>query len=68
MSSLALPAKGEALSRAPPSTPLRGDLRRRDSLETEFLLGNQKFGAPPFRESTKGCANTSFQSAFLGED
>lgn len=53
---------------APPSTLLRAELKGRDSLEAEFILGNQKFGEPPFCVSTKGCANFSFQSAFLGED
>lgn len=62
------PTKGEAVGRAPPSTLRRAERKGRESLEAEFILGNQKFGEPPFRVSTKGCANLSFQSAFLGED
>lgn len=69
---LARPANGEAVCRAPPSRlsgcyALSSVLWRRGSLEAAFILGNQKFGVPPFRVSAKGCANLSFQFAFLGE-
>jgi hypothetical protein len=56
------------MGRAPPSTRLRAELKGRDSLEAEFILGNQKFGKPPSPMSTKGCANLEVSSLPFKED